>query len=271
MKNTLFIAIIILALFSCNHSNQDQDTTIEKESILEEITYENINTEPIQEKTINSSTPNGKLLYSMNQLFIYENKAFLKGEVLYDGEEKLAQLIQQEATEDCPVNYEFRYNPLSLIGNYYSYELSESGDYACGSPGSSHSIQSIDISTENPIKITDLFTETSIIPALKQDGWVIKNASADIDLNDIKTFDELLKAINNSDSATFEASSFAILGYDKEKNLAAVRLIGSSYMGFNHSEYLQLGLLIEPNKKMEKLLKEKAFFYLGKFNNGVKG
>lgn len=273
MKNILLIFITIIFLFSCN--NPTEETVIEIESIPAETPNntekEIIDKEVIQEEGINPSTPNGQLLYSKDQLFIYKNKAILKGNILYDGVAKLAKLIKNEQSEDCPVNYAFNYNPLSLIGNYYSYELSEFGDYACGPPSSSRYIKNMDIYTEKPIKITDIFTEKSIIETLKKDGWIIKNAKKNaVDLNSIKTFDDFLEAFNNSDSSQFDASSFAILDYDKEKNLAAVRLIGSSYMGFNHSEYLQLGMWIKPSNEMEELLKEKSFFYLGKFDNGVK-
>jgi len=62
------------------------------------------------------------LLFEKNMFKIYRASAIFKGDTIYDAKRDLNKFIQQEDTIECKLNYMFYYNPLSLIGEYYSYE-----------------------------------------------------------------------------------------------------------------------------------------------------
>lgn len=270
MRNLAFIYAIFVLLIACNTpENEVAKEIVEEEIIAADIPKEIVEKKPIEkEEDIKITKPYGKLLYSLNELFIYKNKAALKGKALYDGDAELIQLKAEEESEECKVDYQFIYNPLSLVGNYYSYESWEGGTMACGPQGNSQSVQVINIETLEPVKLTDIFTESSIVNALKKDAWVLGIAEEySKDLNEINSFDDFVEKIGNSSENKLTANSFAVLDFNKKTNLAAVRLIGTKYMGFNHYEYLQIGMWLEP--KDVKVFKNKSYFYLDRFENGV--
>ena len=280
MKNRIFIYFIIVLFSACNISeNEVVKENVEKETTAVDIPSNIEEGQPvvpegkklaIKKENFKLTKPYGELLYMVDRLFIYENKAAFNGKALYDADAALARLIKEEGDEDgeCEVNYVFNYNPLSLVGIYYSYESAEGGSYACGPPGSSLSIQTINIETLKPVGITDLFTESSIMSALKKDTWVVRQAEEySKDLNEINNFDDFLEKIGNSGEGKLDAGSFAILDFNKKTNLVAIRLVGKKYMGFNHYEYFQLGMWLEPIDV--KMFREKSHFYLDRFKNGV--
>ena len=119
--------------------------------------------------------------------------------------------------------------------------------------------------------MSDIFLEESIVKALKADSWVkTQMDQSKIDLASIHTFDAILDTINNVGYASFKPNSFALLGYDKKTKKALVRLVGEEYMGFNHTKHLQLGLQIDPKKTYRQLLKNKVYFTIDTYNNGLK-
>lgn len=279
MKNLIFIYFIIILLSACNTpENEAVKDGVEKEMTTVDIPSNIEGKQPAakeevlidKKENLKLTKPYGKLLYMVDRLFIYENKAALNGTVLYDADAELAQLIKEEGGEDgeCEVNYVFNHNPLSLVGTYYSYESVEGGSYACGPPGSSLSVTAINTETLKPVEITDLFTENSMMTALKKDTWVLRQAKEySKNLNEINDFNDFLEGIMSSGETRLGASDFAILDFNKETNLAAVRLIGTKYMGFNHYEYFQLGIWVEPIDV--KMFREKSYFYLDRFENGI--
>ena len=204
-------------------------------------------------------------------MIIYTKSAFYKGKEIYNAASDLKDLTKREKTDECSVNYEFYYNPLSLVGNYYSFESGEGGIIACGVPSNSLAIKTIDLDTNLAISLSDIFPEESIVKALKSDSWVkTQMDQSKIDLASIHIFDAILDTINSIGYASFKPNSFALLGYDKKTKKALVRLVGEEYMGFNHTKHLQLGLQIDPKKSYRQLLKNKVYFTIDTYNNGLK-
>ncbi|MDO6492873.1 MULTISPECIES: hypothetical protein [unclassified Cellulophaga] len=209
-------------------------------------------------------------LFKNQKVTIFKDSAYYKDTEIYNAAKDLKELTKQEKTDDCDVNYQFYYNPLSLVGNYYSYESGEAGTIACGPSGNSLEIQTINLSNRQPVSILDIFTEKSILKALKNDNWVKKiTQEYKIDLNAINSFKTFLDTINNLGSTKFSSNSFTLLSYNKQNKNASVRFVGMEYMGFNHYKHLQLGLLLEPKKAYLKLFKNKIHFTLTDFKNGL--
>lgn len=209
-------------------------------------------------------------LFKNQEITIYKDSAYYKGTELYNTVKDLKELTKQEETDECKVNYTFYKNPLSLVGHYYSYESGEAGTIACGPPGSSLAVQTINLNNKQPIALVDIFTEKSILKALKNDTWVKKiTEEHKIDLNAISSFKTILVTLNSLGYTKFSPNSFALLNYNKKTKNASVRFVGQEYMGFNHYKHLQLGLLLEPKKAYSKLFKNKIYFTLGDYKNGL--
>ncbi|MDB4181089.1 hypothetical protein N9611_02440 [Flavobacteriaceae bacterium] len=212
------------------------------------------------------------ILFKNQDLIIYKKSAFFKGTEIYNAKRDLKELIAQEKTPDCNVYYDFYYNPLSLVGNYYSYESGEGGEIACGSGGSSVNVHTIDLNNNKIVSLLDIFSEESILKALKSDSWIKKKMEErKIDFQTIKSFKTFLDTINNSlDYVKFKQNSFAIIGYDKKSKRVAVRFVGEEYVGFNHHKHLQLGLWIDPKETKRELFENKISFMMGDYKNGLK-
>lgn len=210
-------------------------------------------------------------LFKNQELIIYQKSAYYKGKEIYNAERNLKELTEQEKTDECKVDYEFYNNPLSLVGKYYSYESGEGGIFACGVPGNSLMIQTINLNNNKKISLVDIFSEQSVLKALKQDIWIKKNMEdRKIDFQSITSFEVLLDTINSLGYAKFSPSSFAILDYDKKNRKVSVRFVGEEYMGFNHNKHLQLGLWLEPKESYKQLFQNKIYFKIGEFKNGLK-
>jgi len=166
---------------------------------------------------------------------------------------------------------EINYNPLSFLGDFYSFEKLRfdlsGGDDCYRNPSSEIQVQTIHIKTRDKVNLQDLVEEESLVAALKNDTWV-KNLMGinNIDQLDAKnSFEEILDLINRGIGNTFHSDSFALYSYNEKTNLLAVRLIGIEYIGYNHSRKLQLGLLLKPRDEIRKQLEKKEGFYMGKF------
>jgi len=211
------------------------------------------------------------ILFKNKNLIIYKKRASFKGKELYNGEREKEKFIKQEKMDGCPVEYEFYYNPLSLIGNYYSYESGHSERAACGPLGNSVSVQTIDLKTNKAISLSDIFTEESILRALKEDVWVRKmEKETKKNFQPIASFKVFLDTLNSLGWAKFKSNSFAILDYNKKNGKVAVRFVGTEYMGFDHNKYFQLGLWLKPKKQYKRLFKNKIHFRMGDYKSRLK-
>ncbi|MBQ4915471.1 hypothetical protein J8L85_13535 [Maribacter sp. MMG018] len=209
-------------------------------------------------------------LFENQELIIRKKSAYYKGNEIYNADRELENLIKKEKTDECGVSYRFYYNPLSLVGNYYSYESGEGGVLACGVPGSSLSVQTINLENNKKTSISDLFLEESILKALKNDSWIKRNMEENkIDFHLINSVKAFFDRINSLGDVRFNLNSFAILEYDKKYGKVSVRLVGTEYMGYNHSRHLQLGLLLEPKEPYKHLFQNNMYFTVGDFNSGL--
>lgn len=210
------------------------------------------------------------LLFQNDSLQIYQSSATFNGELIYNANNDLKELIEKEETKECEVDYSFYYNPLSLVANYYSYEFGEGGIIACGVPGSSLGVQTIDLTTGKSVSLTAIFTEEIILQALRSDQWIKSlEQKKKIDFSKVTSFKKFLDTIYQLDYVKFPLNSFAIYKYSKKKELVAIRLVGNEYMGFNHNRHFQLGLWLKPKPNFEKKLQHQTKFLLGKFKNGL--
>ncbi|GAA0412092.1 hypothetical protein GCM10009133_20590 [Cocleimonas flava] len=216
------------------------------------------------------SAEQSTLLFKNKDVSIYKDRAYYNGIALYDAAKDLERLTLQEATDDCPVNYTYYYHPLSLVGNYYSYESGEFGVLACGTPGGSSKIVTINLADYKDVSLTDIFTQESILKALSEDQWVKKILKeTKNNFEPILSFDAFIESINTLSNDRFSPNSFAVLNYDKKNNKAAVRLVGQRYMGYNHFKHVELGLLLEPKDPFKYDLENSTYFTLHAFKNNL--
>ena len=209
-------------------------------------------------------------LFSNSSIKIYKSKVLFMNSIIYDANVDFEKLRQKEETDECKVHYSYYYNPLSLVGEYYSYEFGEGGVFGCGVPGSSLGVRTIDLNSNAEISLTDIFEEKSILQALKSDKWIQRiGKEMNVDVSKHNNLGELIDSINKFGYAHFNPSSFTILEYSEEKNEVVVRFVGVNYMGFNHNRHLQLGIRLVPKLNFkDKLLNENGFI-LGRFENGL--
>lgn len=210
------------------------------------------------------------LLFKSDFVKIYTTYMLYKEEELYNAKKDLRHLLEKEKSTQCKVDYSYWYNPLSLVGNYYSYEYGEGGVLACGPPGSMLSVKTIDLSFGQQVPLTEICTESSIIEALKADGWVKKFGDGiNVDFSQFEGLEEFMEVFNRSGYVKFNPFSYAVFEYSEERKMVALRWVGQEYIGFNHIKHLQLGLWVKPNPEFESALKETTYFKLGDFENGL--
>ncbi len=168
---------------------------------------------------------------------------------------------------DCTTNFGSYYNPLSLIGDFYSYEFGESSESACGKPGSTVGVKSISLKTGKQISILELFEEKDVVAAFKNDPWVLKMAKQhQTEIDTIKTLEDVTSFLSSTyDGIKFAKSSFCVLDF-KNRN-AKIRFVAREYMGYNHHKHLQLGLEIPVKKEALVFFKDMDNFFLGAFDN----
>ncbi|NOQ73492.1 MAG: hypothetical protein GQ574_15915 [Crocinitomix sp.] len=208
----------------------------------------------------------GEKIYDKKELLIFDNKAFYKGEKLYDGTEDLLALIEAEYSEDCPVDYMYDYNPLSLVGDFLSYELNEYGSIACGYSGQSVAVNTINYKTKKAVAIDDVFTTESILTALKNDSWILGQAEMyEEDLGSYDSIDELLSFVEDL-HVDIEKENFTIKKFKDGGNLVEVQLVGFKTNPSMPIEKVVLGLTLEP---LDKDLAKRSSFLLGTFNSFI--
>lgn len=222
----------------------------------------------VHNQHLRAQTISGAVLFQKNGLAIYPKKAHYNGVELYNAEKDLAKLKQSEDTVQCPLAYTYYYNPLSLVGDYFSYEKGEYGQAACGPPGNFLAVQTLQLKTQLRVPITDLFEEKVIVDALRKDKWILEQLDQETIVRAI-SLNELLQRINSITLTSFKETSFTISGYDEKTKLAAVRLVSSTYGGFDHYHYVQIGLRMKPSERKVKEFEAEWNFYLGEFKNGL--
>lgn len=223
------------------------------------------------------SAQNDNVIYQDSQkgFVIYQEKATLNGVEIYNSEKEEIEFINKEQhdSEQCRVLADIYRNPLSLIDNYYSYEYYFGSESACGNYGDVVTVETIDLTTLKKISLTELFTESSILLALKNDSWVLKqlnSSSTKIEVDSIKSFSQMIELLNSFDSfLEFKPYSFAITDSKPKKGKIAVRIVGKQYIGFNHHQHLQLGLWLEPKTLSRKKFLSKIKFVTGDYKNGL--
>jgi len=120
------------------------------------------------------------------------------------------------------------------------------------------------------VYISDIFKKESILAALTKDKWILNQAEkSGIDVSKIDSVEEFINHIDQPNYVHFKPYSFTIYKYYKEENKVAVRLVGKQYNGFNHYNHIQIGLLLIPTREFEIDLKERLYFTLGRFKNGL--
>lgn len=220
--------------------------------------------------TLTAFPQENDLLYSDEDFQLSASQAVYQGIELYNAEKDLADLVKREGDTECPVDYAFFYNPLSLVGPYYSFEANEGGVLACGKPGNSLAIRAVNITTGAPAELDELFSETSIFNAFMGDSWIQKQLNKGyISLDKASNWEAAVDVFNQLDGFTFTTSGFAILKYDAERNLAAVRFVGVEYVGSDHNMPFQLGLWLEPLPAFQAELENHTRFTLGKFDSSL--
>jgi len=197
----------------------------------------------------------GEFLYQKEDLTIFNNKAYYKNIEIYDGTKDLLDLIENEETEDCPVDYIITYEPLSLLGEYLSVKKTESGVMACGTPEGFSKTFTINYKTQKTVAIEDLFTEKSILNALKNDSWVKQKAQKfNKNLSDINSVNQMFDLLSEIDGIDTPVSKTSFSIYNISKGEVAVRLL----LGYRTQivDKVVLGLSLElKNKDLIKTLK----------------
>lgn len=225
---------------------------------------------------IASTQQQDPVLYQRSGFRIYKARALYGSKVLYDAAGDLKKMTEEEGA--CAHGMKYVYSALSLIGNCYCYEkrfYDEGGQGECSRPPSStRMVMAVNVQTQEPVSILDLFDERSLVAAIKKDEWVKKLPHLHPDtLSKCTAYSEVIRLVNrySSDGAgnAFNINQFAVLSYDDKTGEAAVRLIKTENIGFNHSRYLQLGLSAKVRAGMVDAFKENTNFYVGKFRNGL--
>lgn len=204
-------------------------------------------------------------------LTIEKTKATYNQIEIYNSNTEELTFINDNKVDNCNLMIDIKHNPLSLVGNYYSYEYTIASEAACGPPGSSAQIKTIDITTLKKVSITDLFTEQSIINAIKNDSWINQQS---IDFHKkiafLQDFEQTLTLLNElSMGLTFTADGFTIASKELVDGKINIRLVAREYMGFNHHRHLQLGLWLTPKEAFKKTFLTNTKFILGDYQNGL--
>ncbi|QLG46000.1 SecDF P1 head subdomain-containing protein [Costertonia aggregata] len=209
-------------------------------------------------------------LFAKGNFTIYSNRAIYDGKEIYNTKTDYNTFMEREAMpgSQCDAYYSSYYNPLSLVGDFYSYEWGYSAESACGSPGNMLGVKTTNDETGTAVSLLQIVEEEVVVAALKKDSWVTQQAvSFKIDLENVESFSGMLDFFKAHFGVTITPSSFCILGY--EKGMVKIRLVGVEYVGYSHHRHLQLGFEVPVKEKAKPIFSDNTFFYLGKFKNGL--
>jgi len=210
-------------------------------------------------------------------LTIYNSKAFYKAKEIYNSKKDKAEFFaKNEEIDGCSVIVDIYRNPLSLTDKYFSYEYYFGSEATCGKYGNDIEVETINLHTYKKISLSDLFTEKSIVKALKNDNWVLKlvnELSLTKELDSVNSFNEMLEFLNNLGydyDIKFHKSGFCLVSEKMTGGKIGIRLIGSQPLSVSyHRIPLQLGLMLVPKPDFKDKLLNKTEFVLGKFKNGL--
>ncbi|MFT6996143.1 MAG: hypothetical protein ACJA1P_002890, partial [Maribacter sp.] len=218
------------------------------------------------------NTPLDSLLFEQNDFKITTTKASYQDVVIYDSKIDSLNFSTHNIAEptECETFYASYYHPLSLVGPYYSYEYGVAPQEACGPMGNTLAITTVDLRTLQKVPLQELFTEKSILKALKNDSWIKKLAQLNnIPISKIETYKAFLYFLSETASMQFLTHSFTVLGYNSTTNTAQVRFVAQEYMGYDHHKHFQLGLTLRPKKHLKPVFKNQLAFKLGSYKNGL--
>ncbi len=202
--------------------------------------------------------------------------------VVYDAARDLSGLLTAE-DPSCPLDWRVQHSPLSLTGELFTYEKVESGQMACGPPGSSGRVQAVNLRTLRPANIEEFVSASSLLEALRRDTWVRRRGASETEASHGKYLQELDGARTSKEMIPvlsrrlgFDASElwthFCVLGYEAKNRTASMRLVATRSAGFDRTKYLQLGVVVQPLPAYEEVLAtvtESTGFFAGRFANGV--
>lgn len=222
--------------------------------------------------SLGQKTNNDTILYKTDSLLLTYKTATHGNDTIYNARREEQQLIKQADLEgtDIKAYVDITYTPLSLVGNILSYEKNQNDLWGSYLSGSSY-ITTINVVTQKPYSILNLVEENALLDAIKNDVYL--KASGEIDtfqLKKCKTFTDALSVLNDQlpDDYHFSPYSYAVLGYDRDKNKVLIRLIKILPRMGTFTSYLQLGLTATPVKTVEEKLKQTENFYLGTYKKG---
>lgn len=209
------------------------------------------------------------ILYQKGDFTITTTKAVYKDSVIYD------VAIDMEAykkfDEQCYDNRSYQYTPLSLVGNIFSYKkmLSDGGSNGCGT-GSEVSIYVMDLSTNEPVSVLSLVDEKELLIALKQHEF-IRQLTFDnprIDKQVITASDTLselfsVPGLDDHLGNKFSEYQFSILQFNKDNQMIELALMRPDFIGYNHSDILQIILWIKVKDEVLDLFCLESNFYGG--------
>jgi hypothetical protein len=227
------------------------------------------------EKKLGKWKPNpmvDNLLYKKNDFLIYQNKAMYDGMELYNTKTDTRLFEEKEDVNQttCTPKYVSYYNPLSLVGRFYSYEFFESVEKRCIRMGSSLGVQTISIETGEPVNLLSLFEEEDVVLAFKKDKWVremIENHK--IDIEEIKNFQDILNFPKDKlgTNIQYSPSSFCIERFENAE--ATIRFVGKGYVGNNSYMHTSMVFRLPVKKELFSAFANEENFFLGAFANGV--
>lgn len=227
------------------------------------------------EKKLRRWKPNpiiDELLFSENDLLIYQTKAIYNGTELYNTktDQQLFQERQKLTKTKCETKFTSYYNPLSLLGDFYSYEFFQSSEERCIKMGSAVAVQTIAIATGEPVSLLTLFKEEEVVAAFKADTWVKQGVvNHNLDIEEIKSFQDVLNFPGDKlgTNLQYSASSFCVVGF--ENGIATIRFVGRGYIGGNSYWHAPMTLELPVKEEFLSSFEDEQNFYLGTYVNGL--
>ncbi|MCL5245032.1 hypothetical protein M4I21_04385 [Cellulophaga sp. 20_2_10] len=212
------------------------------------------------------------ILFESSYLKITTKKATVMGTVLYHTKTDSINFFikNRQDSSECKPFYSPYYNPLSLVGPFYSYEYGVSSQEACGPLGNSLGVVTLDLRTMQNVTLQEVFTEESLLNALRNDSWIKELAQLNnVTISEIKTYKAFLHFLSEAASMQFLTHSFTVLDYTSVTNEAQVRFVAQEYMGYDHNKHFQLGLTLQPREDLKEVFKSHIDFKLGAYKNGL--
>ncbi len=208
-----------------------------------------------------------KILFERGAFRIFEKKAVYEDSIVHRSMDTVFGADDPDRYREMRSHH---YQPLSLIGDHYSYYGEHAYQGAGGTPGSSVEVRTIELGGKDTVPITELFKENSVLKALKKDQWVQRKAAErSIGLKGISSFQVMLDSLNRLSNAQFKEDGFAVLEQHEERGLFSVRLIGEKPIGWGHRDEFQLGLKVKAKERTLELIDEQAHFFMDRFAAGL--